>query len=1049
MNFIRLFTRRPVTTIMLFGMFLMFGVYAYLNLAKDQFPAVEIPYVLVTTVYPGAGPEEVETQVTKKIEEAVASVSGLKSQESISQENLSIVVAEFELSVDADIAENDVRSKLDQIVNDLPGDAHKPMTAQYDLSAMPIAQIAVLAPRPIEEIYQLVDEKMVDRFTQIQGLAKVDVFGKKEREIVIAVSSKKLEAFGLSIVDVNDMIAAFNMKLPAGRIIEGEQEINVKLQGDFPSLEAIESLEIPISSGIIRLSDVATVEDSFEEVRSMARMNGESAIGISLTKASDANTLEIMKRVRKLVQQLEQEIPHDYKLVMAKDTSTVIRDSVNDVIANLVLGILLTAGVLLLFLHDFRVTIIATITLPVAVIATFTLVWASGYTANMMSLMALALSVGVLVANVIVVLENIQRHLKETGESPLYASESGTSEIMVAVFGSALTNMAVFLPIATMSSLVGRFFREFGFTTVYATLFSLLLSFTLTPMLASRMLREHGTHSGFLAWFGKYWEALYSFGERCYTDTLKIALRWRWLTILAAILLFLGSFISLKWIGAEFMTKADEGEVSITVEKAVDESLEGTGYTILLLEERLKTFAYIDRFYTTIGSDEGSTTGVNEGSITVQLVPVKQRALTTNQAAEEFRRTFADIPGVKLTIEPVALGPGSGEKPISIDIIGQNTDELFRVADQLIAILTQVPGAVDVDMNWRLGKPEVRVTPDYRRCADYGITSAQLAMILRTSFTGNVGSVYRVSGEEYDIRVKLSEEDRTDAAAIGALPIQTPKGMVRLDALSTIEFVEGPSKIYRTNRQRSVTVGANVAVGANVGNIMQSVQARMGEIALPADITIQWGGDTEMMTEAGIAMGIALFLAIAMTYMLLSILLESAVHSLTIMSTVPLALIGVLVSLAITGKTLNIFSVMGIIMLVGIVVNNGLLMIDYIEELRRRGERWRDVLIPACVVKLRPILMTNVAIMCSMLPLALGIGQGGEMRAPMAIVSIGGIFSSTFMTLYIVPALYSMVESFREDIALRYHRGADDEKRLQDHPTEFPQPEQKLLPENL
>ena len=346
---------------------------------------------------------------------------------------------------------------------------------------------------------------------------------------------------------------------------------------------------------------------------------------------------------------------------------------------------------------------------------------------------------------------------------------------MVAVFGSALTNMAVFLPIATMSSLVGRFFKEFGFTVVYATLFSLLLSFTLTPMLASRMLQRHGTQKGILTWFGKYWEAMYGFWERRYANSLKIALRFRWLIILAAIVIFVGSFASLKWIGGEFLTEADEGEVRIAVEKAVDESLEGTSYTMLLLEERLKTLPYIDRFYTAMGGGEGSTTGVNEGDITVTLVKRDQRTLSTEQVAAKFRHLFADIPGVKLTIEPVASSPGSGDKPVSVDIMGQNMDELFAVADQLMEILKQTPGAVDVDMNWRLGKPEVRVTPDYRRCADYGITSAQLAMMLRTSFAGNVGSVYRVSGEEYDIRVKLAEEDRTDASAIGALTNPNPE----------------------------------------------------------------------------------------------------------------------------------------------------------------------------------------------------------------------------------------------------------------------------------
>ena len=1032
MNFIRLFTRRPVTTIMLFGMFIMFGFYSYMKLAKDQFPDVEVPYVVVTTVYGGAGPEEVESQVTDKIEEAVASVSGLKSQESTSMEGLSLVVAEFELSIDPDQAENDVRSKIDTILSDLPDDADAPVTQKYDLSARPIAQLAVVAPRPVEEIYNFVDESMVDRFTQINGLARVELFGSKEREIVISVSSKKLEAFGLSITDVNSLVSSFNTKLPAGRVIEGEQEISIKLQGEFPSVESIESLELPTSDGIIRLSDVAAVEDSFEEVRSLARMNGESAIGLSLMKASKANTLDIMKDVHKLIEQLRKELPEGYQIIMSNDKSTVINDSVNDVISNLGLGILLTALVLLIFLHDFRMTVIATVTLPVAVISTFSIMLAAGFTANMMSLMAMALSVGVLVANVIVVLENIQRHSLENGEGPLHAAETGTSEIMIAVLGSALTNMAVFLPIATMSSLVGRFFKEFGMTTVFATLFSLILSFTLTPMLAAKLLKHEANKTGLLAWFGRRWEAFYGFWERLYERSLKVSMRLRWLTVIASAVLFFASFMCMKWIGAEFITEPDEGLVLISIEKAVDESLEGTRQTVETIEKRLDGLPYVERYYTTVGGDESSTTGVNEAEINISLVDRELRTVSTLEVTSELRSLLADIPGTRLTIESQSSKPGSGDKPVSVSVKGQNMDDLFAMANQIIGFMKETPGAVDVDMDWRMGKQEVRVTPDYRRCADYGITSAELALMLRTSFNGSTDSVYRVDGEEYDIRVKLSEEDRTDAAAIGTLPIQTPKGMVRLDSLANVEFVEGPSKIYRNDRQRSVTIGANVGDGANVGTITSAVREKIAGISLPAGVTIDWGGDTEMMEEAAIDMGIALILAIAMTYMLLSILLESAVHSLTIMSTIPLALIGVLGSLAITGKTLNIFSIMGIIMLVGIVVNNGLLIIDYIEELRRKGQRWRDALIPACTVKLRPILMTNVAIMLSMIPMALGLGQGGEMRAPMAIVSIGGIFSSTFMTLYVVPAMYSIVESAWEFFGRRQRRDADHRHKQQD-----------------
>lgn len=1000
---------------MVFLILLMFGAYSYMKLSKDLFPKIDVPYITISTIYAGAGPEEIENQVTEKIEEAVASVSGLDSQNSISQESLSLVVAKFELNVDADVAESDVRSKIDQIINDLPDNADRPITAQFELGSLPIAQIAVLAPHPVEDIYQLVDEKMIDRLTQINGLASVDLFGEKEREIVIAVSSKKLVSYGLSILDLNSLIAAFNMKLPAGRIINNEQELNLRLKGEFSSLKAIEQLQIPTSSGSVRLADIATVEDTFKEMRNVARMNGQSAIGLSLIKASDANTVAIMAQVRQLLNTLEQELPDEYELVLAKDTSTTIQDSLNTVLQNLGLGILLTGGVLLLFLHQPRLTLIATVAMPLAVIASFSLMYASGFTANAFALMALALSVGVLVANVIVVLENIQRHLKETHESPLIVAENGTAEVVVAVFGSALTNMAVFLPIAMMSGLVGKMFREFGLTVIYATCFSLLLSFSLTPMLASRMLTHQERHTGFFAWFGKYWEVLYGGGELLYHASLQAILRWRWVTLILTVAIFLGSLGVMTWIGTEFMTEADEGEVTISVEKAVDESMNGTLDTLILIEERLKPLPYVKHFYTQLGGTTTNPAGVNEATITVALVDKDQRELSANQIAAAWRRLFADIPGATLTIKSTSNLPSSGEKPISLYVMGQDMETLFRLSDQLIAIFKQTPGTTDVDINWRTGKPEIQVTPDYQRCTDYGVTPAEIALMFRTSFAGDVESTFQVQGEEYDISVKLADADRTDLESVSSLPIQTPKGIVRLEALADVKMAEGPSKIYRYKRQRAVTIGANVSAGYNVGMISEAISQQIDALSLPPGAMLEWGGDIEMMGETFDDMGVALVMAICLTYMLLSILLESAIHSVTIMSTVPLALIGVLGSLALTGKTLNLVSIMGVIMLVGIVVNNGLILIDYIEFLRReKGMAWRDAIVPACTVKLRPIVMTNVAIMFSMIPMALGRGQGGEMLSPMAVVSIGGIFSSTFLTLYIVPVLYSLIESLRD-----------------------------------
>jgi len=401
--------------------------------------------------------------------------------------------------------------------------------------------------------------------------------------------------------------------------------------------------------------------------------------------------------------------------------------------------------------------------------------------------------------------------------------------------------------------------------------------------------------------------------------------------------------------------------------------------------------------------------------ITVSLVARDQRDLSSMEAVSVFRQLLADIPGVRLTIQSSSSGgPGGDQKPLNVDVRGNNMDDLFSVSEEIVKIMKNTDGTADVDMNWRLGKSELKIIPDYRRCADYGITTAQLAMTLRTSFSGNVGSRYRVDDEEYDIRVRLAEEDRNDSSNISGMPIQTPKGMVRLDSLAKVEFIEGASKIFRADRSRSVSVGANIGPNFALGNVQALVEKQISEIKTPAGVRIKWGGDTEMMKESFLNMAISLLLAIALTYMLLSILLESAILSLALMSTIPFALIGVILSLVVTGTTLNIISLMGIIMLVGIVVNNGIILIEYIQELRATGSLWRDILVQACRVKLRPILMTNTAIMFSMLPMALGLGQGAELRAPMAIVAIGGIFSSTFMTLYILPVLYSLIESARE-----------------------------------
>jgi len=1013
----QLSVRRSVLVTMLLLAFVVIGIFSYIRLSIDLMPKIEFPYVSVITVYPGAGPEEIETLVTKPLEDAISSTSGLKNINSYSQEGVSVVLVEFTLETKVDFAAMDVKEKVDAVRAELPQDVEAPTISKFDIGAYPIMNLAISSKRPLQETYEIADRTIKLELAKVQGLAAINVVGGRKREILVSTGKDKLKGYGLSIVDIVAAIASENLNVPGGHIIEETKEYGVRVEGEFDNVDEIRNVRVQRNDGPpVRLADIATVEDTYEEVREMARFNGEETVGITLQKRSDANTVKAAAEVYRVIDRLKKTLPPDVRMEIARDRSTFIKDSVADVNSNIIWGILLTAAVLFLFVHSWQGVVIAGVAMPVSVVSTYSFLYFAGYTINTMTLMGLGLCVGILVANALVVMENIYRYI-DMGKSPAEAAEGGTSEIAIAVLASTLTNVVVFVPIAFMRGIIGQFFKEFGLTVAFATFVSLLVSFTLTPMLASKMLRSKSAgpaHFGIplLEKFFKGWDSFYDAVAHGYGTALDWALNHRWRVVGVCAGLFVLSLALVPIIGAEFFGESDQGMITVTLEMPVGSNLVETQKAIERTEDIVKSVPETDAIFSSVGSTEsevGAGSGVNLGDVLVRLVDRSKRDRTDKEIADAFRAMLTEIPSAKLTVSTASTMGGGGEKDIQIEVTGNETSVLIELANKVAAIVEETPGTVDVDTSWRLGKPEIKITPNREKCADYGVSTAAVASLTRSFLTGTVASKYKEKDEEYDIRVKLAEADRSNVEKVGALLIRAQDNTIPVAELATVSYDEGPTQIIRKNRQRMVTVSANISRGT-LGGLVSQIRKKTDELDLPPGYRIYFGGMAEMMAESFGSLFQALILAIILTYMLLAAMLESYVHPFTIMLTVPLGTVGVFLSLFVTGRTISIFSLMALIMLVGIVVNNAILMLDFTNVLRKRGYGMREALLEACPTRFRPIVMTNIAAIAAMLPLALGFGAIAEFRAPMAIASIGGLFCSTIFTLFLIPCVYSLLD---------------------------------------
>jgi hydrophobe/amphiphile efflux-1 (HAE1) family protein len=1015
--------QRPVFATMMILALIVLGLFSYLKLNVDLYPNVDIPYVIITTVLPGAGPEQIETDVTKKIEDAVNPIEGVDFIQSYSREGVSLVVIAFKLEIDGKIAAQDVREKLAAIRGDLPEDMDDPIIQRYDPASLPIMSITVSGQRSDKEVTEYAKNVVKKRIENIPGVGAVNLVGGAEREINISVDAAKLKAFGLSIQDVIQTVGASNVEIPGGNLIDGPRQLLLRTMGKYKNVSDFNNVIVANPKGkVVYLSDIAEVVDGVKEQTSLTRVDGNIAAGLSIIKQSGSNTVKVADEVKKQLEKIKKELPPDIKINLAQDNSTYIQDTINDVLFDIVYGGLLAVIVIYLFLANVRATIISALALPSSIIASFIMMYALNFTLNMMSLLALSLAVGLLIDDAIVVIENIYRHMHQ-GETPLEAAKSASQEIGLAVMATTFTIVAVFVPVAFMPGIVGRFFYQFGITISVAVLVSLFVAFTLTPMLSSRWLKredealskEGNILQKILYYFNHFFEIL--------SSKYKSALRWslihRLRVTILSLVVFVFSMMLMGVLGSQFFPDTDENEFIVTVNAAPGSSLEQTSNLCAQIENQLKKYREVTMTLTTIGA---SNDPVTKATILVKLVKKGERKKSDKQIMAEIRNITKFMPGAKVSYS-VQGGPGGNEKPVTMSVRGEDLNKLVVYAEKVEAIVRSTKGAVDIENSLQTSKPEVKLQIDREKASDLGVNPYLIASSVRAMVDGFVATKYQEGDEQYDVRVRLKKENRTNLADISGLMLKSSKKakdggaiIVPVTDVASVNEGVGLSEINRYARQKEIRVDANLA-GRFLGDALGDIQKGTSKINFEPGYSVSVVGEGQTQAESFINILISLALAIVFVYIVLAAQFESFVHPFSIMIALPMSMIGAVIMLLIFGSSVSVISLIGIIMLMGLATKNGILLVDYTNVLRGRGLSRFDALLEAGPTRLRPILMTTFAMIFGMLPVALGLGEGAEFRSPMGQAVIGGLITSTLLTLFIVPVVYSWFDDMPKLIA--------------------------------
>ena len=1024
---------KPITMLMVILTVVVFGLYTYSMMVVDLMPKFEVPVVTATIIYQGANPEEIESTIIKPLEDQVELVDGIDYVQSICLENYGIIVAMFNMGVNVDVAANDVRSKIDLASVNFPDAVQAPIISKVDINGAAIMAISFTGPLNSTELRQKVEDDIEPLFTAVSGVASVDVFGGTTRQISIEVDKDKLKDRNVDIGTIMGLFGQSNINYPVGEVIGKHKNTSVRTSGKFKNLDEIRDMDIPTAKGVIKLSEIAVVKDTVETVTSMSRFNGQNSVSLDIKKRSDANVVDVSKGVRKRMAEIQKTLPEGFELHLVYDKSEAVSESIDNVIQNIIIAIGLTSILLLLFLGKFSTMIIAALTMPISVIGAFTLMYFAGFGINMMSLMALSSSVGLLVTNSIVVLENINNKLN-LGLDPKEAAYKGTSEIMIAIMASTLTNVCVFVPIAFMKSIAGIFFRTFGLTMVFATFVSLLVTFTLTPLMAAYLFKGKKIDEN-----GNIIEGQRSIGEKLFGIFPKVlnGIRFVYLKTLSFCLsvpgvlfqgaaliagIFFVGFLAKNFLTVEIMPKQDQGMMSVKVEMPVGTNVETADSIARIIESRVKDVPEIVHYSVNVGGTSSNGGAVNQATMRVKLLKDWEKKKMpdwkgghrgTDQIVDSLRPYLANIPDAFISIKSTSASEMNNNSAgdVVLEVNGLHRDSVIKAAEILLdRVRETIEGVVDVKMSYEAGKPEIRLIPNRQAIADYGLTLQTVATYNYIAVSGYEAGQYTDDGEEYDVYVRMMEKDRQSHTDIEDLPILTPKGYVSARDLFFIEDGAGPTRIDRKRKRTRVDVSMNLLPGHTTGEIM----GKVGKLAesmkeeVPEGITFSFGAQADMQNDMVAEFKVAILMAIILTYILLVALLESFAQPFVIMTTVPMGAIGVILALVLTGKALSMIALMAIVMLIGVVVNNAILLLDEANRLLRSGAMGRrSAIMTAGETKFQPIVLATFASVVAQLPLAFALGGNvAAMTQPMGIASVGGLIVSAILTMYLVPTFF-------------------------------------------
>ncbi len=1015
MNIANISIKRPVFISVIMIALTILGYMSYEKLALNDMPDADLPYVSVAVTESGATPEEIESKITKKVEDAVQQISGVQNITSTVNSGVSQTVIEFDLSKDGEVAAQEVRDKVSGIRGQLPTDANDPIISKFDMSAQSIISIAAYGLDDNQEMADFIDNTLKPKLYAVSGVGAINVSGEDTREIHIKLDNNKLMQYGLTSSGVVNAIKNDNIDQSTGKVTDGDNQISITTTSKIQKIEDFKNILISNKNGTeIRVKDIATVEDGVEERTSQAYYQGNPSIGIDIVKQSGANTVQVAKDVKAALAQVQASLPKGMHVDVVSDNSTSIQDTVNDVMDTIKEGCILAVIIVFLFLNEWESTLISASSLPISIITTFICMKEMNFTLNTMSLMAMSLAVGLLIDDAIVVIENIVRHL-HMGKSPIQAAKDATSEIGFAVIATTSAVIAVFFPMAMIEGILGKFFIEFALTIVFSMAVSLFVSFTLVPMMSSKMLqsgkKESKTFIGrFFRWFNDKFDAL---AEK-YSHLLAVLLHRRLIVLLACGAMFVGSIFLVSSLGFAMMPTTDQGRISVSANFDTGITLDNASQKTKQLEEIIKKNPEVQYMYSTVNN--------SSATVNITLVDKKQRKDSARDISEKLRSDMSNLPGMEITVSAASMGGGGrGSKDVTYDLVGDDRTKVQAFAEKMKAEMAKDPQASDVGINTSAGTPEVKMTVDRDKAADLGVNSADVANTLSTLFNGSTVTKYDGGTDRYDVKVMLQDGQRKNLNDLDGIYVSGSNGkLIPITQVTKKVVGTTSSTLHRYNKQAQVELSCNVK-GAATGTFQNQYLAKI-KSELPPGVSLSVGGSNGTMQKSMTSMVQNSVLSILLLYLVMAAQFESFVDPIAIMFALPLAMIGAIIGLFIGGSQLSMVALIGIVMLMGLVAKNGILLVDAAKERIKEGMPRNEALVEAGLVRLRPIIMTTLAMIFGMIPTVLATGSGTEMRKPMAEAIIGGLITSTILTLFVVPIMYTLLDGLKRRFRKIFHR---------------------------